>query len=40
MFDMFEGEKKRKTAFRQKAEREEGLSVRLMAVRLTGPSWI
>lgn len=40
MFDMFEGEKERKTVFRHKVEEEERLSVQLMAVRLTGPSWI
>lgn len=40
MFDVFEGEKKRKTVFRQEVEGEESLSVQLMAVRLTGPSRI
>lgn len=40
VFDVFEGEKKRKTVFRQEVEEEESLSVQLMAVRLTGPSQI
>lgn len=40
VFDMSEGEKKRKTVFRQEAEKEERGSVQLMAVRLTGPSRI